>query len=874
MALKRKQLLTKKTVADPAQQYGNDALLIKTEIFDMISDYIVIIDSQTNILWANKAFKDSLDNNKVNSLREVIFNSEIEAFNSFINKGSELKIRVKQINSHVWVNWNKENFEYDGIEAYLIVGKKLSLINENNDYLNNLAQLASFAYFEYSTIEKIIYLNPPVCKILGLPLNRKEISVEDYIQMVHPVDNLKFINWLNFSIKANEFYSSEYRIINREDKIKYIKSYVKNISYEKDKIIRRSVFIHDITEFRNSINSLKYSESRLRSIFDNAPIGIVYITSAGEIIDINQSGLRILGSPSKEETLKINFLKFPLLKEFGVTQKVEQCLETGNCINFHTMYKSKWGKQSYLKFIIEPFYENSEEVSGALIIGEDLTEQQKVKQQLSDSENRYLKILQVIPDTILVYDINYNVIDYHKPADSECKLFTNDILTNNLENYIPKDVFRTIKTKTNWVRKNNKAITYKFKVTINHEPLEFESRISKLDEQSFMVIFKEVTEQNKTKQQLADKELKLEEASKIAKLGWYEVIGTEGYYYGSYQTHNIFFDKQLGNPINKENLIEVIHPDDKDMFFETVKSNIEKKSKEFSWEYRVITLKNNLKYVWSKTYLSFDEEGNLIGRFGIVQDITTSKLAKIGLEKSSKELIKAKEKAEEADRLKSAFLANMSHEIRTPLNAILGFSSLLEMDGYSKAEHTEFIKTINNNGELLLNLINDIIDFSRIEANQLNLNLDNANVNVLVRETFKLMQNLVPEYIDFKYEIALNDDKAVIYTDNKRVSQVLINLINNAFKFTDQGLIKFGYTLDDKHNNLLFFVSDSGTGIESTKVSEIFTRFHQLDHIKQGAGLGLSISKGLVDLLGGKIWLESEYTKGTTFYFSLPYKKA
>jgi signal transduction histidine kinase len=134
------------------------------------------------------------------------------------------------------------------------------------------------------------------------------------------------------------------------------------------------------------------------------------------------------------------------------------------------------------------------------------------------------------------------------------------------------------------------------------------------------------------------------------------------------------------------------------------------------------------------------------------------------------------------------------------------------------------------------------------------------------------MNNLVPSNVNFSLQYGLIDSEAVVYSDEQRVKQVLINLINNAFKFTDQGEVVFGYKLHKNNNQLLFFVRDTGCGIPENKASEIFHRFHQLDHIKQGAGLGLSISKGLITLLGGDIWVETALGKGSTFYFTLPYQ--
>jgi len=234
-------------------------------------------------------------------------------------------------------------------------------------------------------------------------------------------------------------------------------------------------------------------------------------------------------------------------------------------------------------------------------------------------------------------------------------------------------------------------------------------------------------------------------------------------------------------------------------------------------------------------------------------------------------------KAEESDRLKSAFLANMSHEIRTPMNGILGFADLLNDDSIQPDEKRRFINIIKTNGQHLLSIINDIIDISKIESNQLKITKVNFNLNHLLDELFITYQNKIAQKgkkeITLQLDKTLQDAQSQIISDNIRLRQILFNLISNSLKFTSKGFIRFGYSLSG--DNLEFFVQDTGKGIAADKQSIIFERFRQEEetHARQfgGAGLGLSISKGLVELLGGKIWLSSDEGNGTTFYFTIPY---
>jgi signal transduction histidine kinase len=239
------------------------------------------------------------------------------------------------------------------------------------------------------------------------------------------------------------------------------------------------------------------------------------------------------------------------------------------------------------------------------------------------------------------------------------------------------------------------------------------------------------------------------------------------------------------------------------------------------------------------------------------------------------ELKMAKQNAEESDRLKSAFLSNMSHEIRTPMNAILGFSELLSSPGFDEEERLGFAKMVKTNGDALLTLLNDIIDISMIESGQLKLNIVDVNIYNLVNNVYLVFKSspLLSEKSGVSLDMSVKDDSGVIIkTDSQRLLQILNNLVGNALKFTDRGFVEIGYILKDRE--VLFFVKDTGIGISDEGLNRIFDRFHkhtgESKNIYGGNGLGLTISKNLVEALNGKIWVESTEGIGTAFYFSLP----
>ncbi|KAF0197779.1 MAG: two-component hybrid sensor and regulator [Bacteroidetes bacterium] len=249
------------------------------------------------------------------------------------------------------------------------------------------------------------------------------------------------------------------------------------------------------------------------------------------------------------------------------------------------------------------------------------------------------------------------------------------------------------------------------------------------------------------------------------------------------------------------------------------------------------------------------------------ENITESKIAE-------QELIKAKEKAEESDRLKSAFLANMSHEIRTPMNGILGFAELLKNQGLTGEEQLEYLKIIEKSGERMLIIINDIVDISKIEAGLMNLNISDTNINEKIEFIHTFFKPQVEEKgMQLLSKKSLPEKDAVIRTDSEKLYSILTNLVKNAIKYTTKGNIEFGY--NKRGDTLEFYVKDTGIGIPKERQSAIFERFIQADitdkMAQQGAGLGLSIAKAYVEMLGGEIRVESKEGIGSTFYFTLPY---
>lgn len=332
---------------------------------------------------------------------------------------------------------------------------------------------------------------------------------------------------------------------------------------------------------------------------------------------------------------------------------------------------------------------------------------------------------------------------------------------------------------------------------------------------------------------------------------------------------NPAFERALGfkqEEFMEKTLFDFIHPDDMERTVNIVKEKLKHNESTISLENRYMCKDGSYKWFSWISQPLYDKDI----AFSIARDITSNKFYE-------KELIKAKEKAEESDRLKSAFLANMSHEIRTPMNGILGFSKMLE-ENLLVEKRKQYINYVHSSVNQLLSIINDIIDFSKIEAGQLGININEFDLNNLIEDLYAQFEservaqgksNLV-----LSFSKRLDDSDCHIRGDVVRIKQVLSNLLSNAIKFTHEGKVEFGCELVN-NEKVKIFVKDTGVGISKSKRNIVFEKFRQEDEsfTRQygGTGLGLAISKGLIELMGGEIGVKSDKNKGSLFYFTIPY---
>ncbi|MDA3952496.1 MAG: ATP-binding protein [Bacteroidales bacterium] len=405
------------------------------------------------------------------------------------------------------------------------------------------------------------------------------------------------------------------------------------------------------------------------------------------------------------------------------------------------------------------------------------------------------------------------------------------------------------------------------------------------------ILEKEIEEHKKTAQSLKISQERFDLAMKGSNDGIWDrdLVNSTVFYSERWKSMLGFIDSEFPN--NIKSFEDRIHPDDMEKVMNTFHNHLDKKTNYYENKFRIKHKDGHYIWIHDRGKAIFNEENKPIRIVGTHTDITEKQNSEeklyqyqIELEEKVKErtdeLLKAKEKAEESDRLKSAFLANMSHEIRTPMNAIIGFSDLLIDPDLNSFQKQELIKHINKSSNTLVYLIDDIIDIAKIEAGQLKINKSECNINQIladVCESFFETSNLKSnELVKLKLMKGIQNDNFTINTDPVRFQQILINLIGNALKYTEKGLIECGYKVKtDKNISFIeFYVKDTGIGIPKDKHDHIFERFSKVEDSKtklyRGTGLGLTITKNLVEMLNGKIWLESEENVGSTFYFTIP----
>jgi PAS domain S-box-containing protein len=695
------------------------------------------------------------------------------------------------------------------------------------------------------------------------------------------VDEGKTVSIVGALVDITERKKNEEKIKNQNKKYKQLYNELKKYS----------------EQLQKSNELIAQKEQHFRLLVDNAPDAI-FIQTNWKFQYVNKKALELFGATNSEQ-----LIGKPILNRFhpDFHEQIKERIKGLNeekekqdqaelvCIKLD-------GTETDVETSGIPFtYYNQD---GALVFARDITDRKKAEETLKESQERFKALFYenssvliiVDPDTGNIYDVNNKAVEFYGYSKEEMRSMNVQKLNILPDRQIKEEMEKAIKGEKNYFNFPHRLA--------NGEIKDVEVYTGKIYIEGKAYIYStihDITEDTRNR-------MRLQKGEEIAGIGHWEYDLNSGNVYASEGAKKIYGLHKSHLTIKE---VQQIPLKEYRTMMDNALERLVKDGEPYDIEFQ-IKRPTDQKIVDIHSIGEYNPERNVV--FGIIQDISERKRfekelqrkneelqaaeeelrvsneelrdTNQRLEEQKQELEEAKEKAEESDRLKSAFLANMSHEIRTPMNGIMGFSQVLLESDFSEKKRNKFLKIIHSRSRHLLQIINDIVDISKIEANQFDIHTEEFCLNDMLHELYETYQtdkiSYGKEHLDIQLEKGLNKRKSYINSDVKRLRQILTNLIGNALKFTEKGKIKFGYTLHNEQT-LLFYVSDTGIGISQKNQGYIFERFRQLDdssnRLNEGTGLGLTISKNLSELLGGSMWMESTEGKGSTFYFTIPYNK-
>jgi len=495
---------------------------------------------------------------------------------------------------------------------------------------------------------------------------------------------------------------------------------------------------------------------------------------------------------------------------------------------------------------------------------ENQKEWKKAKEEaLRESERKFRDYIDFAPHAVFIVDEKGNYVEVNSAASNITGYSKDELLSMKLFELIPEeslefpthDFERIVKEgfvtgESSFIRKDRSRGYWSIEAV-------------KLSNQRFLIFVVDVTKRKETEEALSQSEENFRRSISESPMG-IRIVTVDG---KTIYANKVFLDIYEFNRMEELTSIPTINRYTPESYAQHQERKEKRKNghEVFDYEISIICKNAGIRHIKvSRKEVLW----NGIKHYQVFNiDITE-------LKKLIRDLIIAKEHAEQSDRLKSAFLANMSHEIRTPMNGILGFAELLKEPYLTGEEQQEYIEIIEKSGARMLNIINDIVDISKIESGLMEVSITESNINEQIEYIYTFFKPKAEHKgIELFFKNSLPSKESIIKTDRKKFYTILTNLVENAIKFTHAGVIEFGYLKSGKY--LEFFVKDTGVGIRYEQKEFIFERFRQGDDSQtrkfEGAGLGLSISKAYVELLGGKIWVKSEEGNGSVFYFNIPY---
>ncbi len=692
----------------------------------------------------------------------------------------------------------------------------------------------------------------------------KEVSIKEVQKRALPEYRKMLDESLEKLIKGEETYDVEFRIKRSDGEIRDIHS-VAEYNLHDNTV---TGFIQDITERKEAERKLIKQEHFLRSLINSLHEDILVIDSEYRIQDINENALKKVGLLKDEAIGKrcyeiIHQNDKPCSKK-GEKCGLEQVFKTGNSINLHHAHINGSGDRSFLDLLYSPIKDDSGNVTHVIEAARDVTQLFKAQDAVKQSEQKFRNLFQKDSAVkLIIHPENGNITGANLAA---AKFYGWPVKELEKMNFFGINRIPSIELKKRLSRiKNNEATHFEVqqrKADGSICDVEIYGSIIGIGNKSILhLIIHDITAKKSFEEQLKLLSQSVNQ-SPVATV----ITNLEGII----EYVNPFFCKITGYTqeeiIGKNpNILQSGYQDES--FYENLWETILAGK---NWSGVMCNKKKSGELYWEEALISpiVDGNGYITHFVGIKEDISERK-------KLMEDLVIAKEKAVESDRLKTAFLANMSHEIRTPMNGILGFTALLRNPDLTTNKKEKYIDIIHRSGKRMLSTVNDIIEISKIETGIINIEYEEINVNEVLKELFLFFRPEVERKgLELTLEESITESGIQLETDRSKLNSILSNLIKNAVKFTDTGEITFGVNSEDAQ--LLFYIKDTGIGISEQHKKRIFERFNQADmsHTRsfEGSGLGLSITKSYVEILGGKIWVESKPGRGSTFFFTIPFE--
>ena len=620
--------------------------------------------------------------------------------------------------------------------------------------------------------------------------------------------------------------------------------------------------IRDNTERTNIQNEIKFQADLLNNIGQS----IIATDLLGNVIYWNYAAQKIYGW-SNSEAIGQNIINLtPAQQSNEQALDIMKKLSEGKTWAGEFSVKRKDGS-SFPAFVTDtPIIDSNGKLTGIIGISSDITESKQIQQKIKDGEKRFRAIFDQAPFAIALIDTQGNILISNSKLSEMVGYSSDELSLMKFTDFThPEDIDKDMKSFTDLI--SGKIYSYTMEKRYFHKKgniVWVNISVSLLSDDSgnlkeILGMAEDITERKNSENKLKENEEKFETITENSADAIF-ITNQEGKY--------LYVNKKAVDLLgySKEEFLEITITDLAPI------NRIEEYFQIFQQLFITGSSYSEIELLKKDGSIA-DTDLNAVllpngWVYGSCRDISKRK-------QLENDLIMARDKAEESDRLKTAFLHNISHEIRTPMNAIVGFSSFLNDPDLLPEKRKHFTSIIIQSSDQLLAIIDDIISIASIEAGQEKINENPTNINLicnLISEQFAQKAN--NKNISLNLKTALNDEDASIITDATKLMQILTNLVGNALKFTMLGYINFGYKV--KNNQLEFYVEDSGTGIPMDMHENIFNRFRQVETNDTrnfgGSGLGLSISKAYVELLGGKMWLTSELGKGSVFYFTIPYK--